>query len=122
MLLRGDEICLCAVDVAFGLKDHAAHLKIIGVLRTEANGFVEIGKCAIEVSPKTVCDTAIEIGDGAPGVDAEGLAEVGDRPVNVALGLVSVAAIVERDAFIQIELDGSGVVGDRAVVVPLVAV
>jgi hypothetical protein len=122
MLLRGDEICLCAVDVAFGLKDHAAHFNIIGVLGTETNGFVEIGQCAIEVAPETVCNAAIEIGDGALGVDAESLAEVGDRSVNVALGLVGVAAIVERGTFFQIELDGRNVIGDRAVIVPLVVV
>jgi hypothetical protein len=40
VLLGGDEIRLCPVDVAFGFKDHAAHFEIIGVLGTEANGFV----------------------------------------------------------------------------------
>ena len=32
MLLRGDEIRLCPVDVAFGFKDHAARFEIMGVL------------------------------------------------------------------------------------------
>ena len=70
VLLGGDEIRLCPVDVAFGFKDHAAHFEIIGVLGTEANGFVEIGKRAVEVAPEeAVRNAAIEVGDGAPGVD-----------------------------------------------------
>ena len=68
VLLGGDEIRLCPVDVAFGLKDHAAHFEILGVLGTETNGFVEIGKRAVEVAPEAVRNAAIEVGDGALGL------------------------------------------------------
>jgi hypothetical protein len=51
-------------------------------------GFVEIGKRALKLAPEAVCNAAIEVGDGTPGVDADRLTEVGGRMVKVALGLV----------------------------------
>ena len=81
------------VEVTDALVDKTAAEVSVGEFRSECDGLIEVGNCAVEVAFCLIRFAPHVVGDSEFGIERDGLVEVRNRTVAVALGQEGIAAV-----------------------------